>query len=196
MSVRVPRPHPAMERKVHNHPLGHQLAGEVGNQTDTARLRELARDRQDELPRELGILPFFRGLDRIPKPAAVGHPLGGSVRQEDRALADARLPSEVVRKAGPLVHQERAGPVGCRSHRASARGTADDLGFEAVDGHVWLPLGSRGQPRREVDIGSAKHGQCITAPFPLSRGSGVIVTHPWCAGFARHSEPMRKPGLR
>jgi hypothetical protein len=109
----------------------HKLAREP----DALDLVQLMRDRELDLARELRILAYLGGLDRVPEFIAILQLLWRPIRQHHLGVDDAGLVAEVVAPVEPLVVQPRGGAIGCRRQRAGARSAADYLGREVVDRH-------------------------------------------------------------
>ena len=76
---------------------------ELAGERDAVRLRQLARDRELDLARELRVAPYLAGLDLVPQRRALAEPFRGAVRQHHFGMDDAGLVGEVVRSVEPLV---------------------------------------------------------------------------------------------
>ena len=111
------------------------LADEVAGELDALLLGQFARDRELDFAGELGVLPYFPGLDRVPQLLAVTEFRRGVLGQHDFGMHDAGLVGKILMPAEPLIVQPRRRAIGSRSDRARSGRPADDFGAEMVDGH-------------------------------------------------------------
>ena len=80
---------------------------ELAGERDTIGLRQLARDRELDLARELRVAPRLTCLDRVPQRRAVAEPFRRAVRQHYLGVDDAGLVREIAAPPQPLVIEPR-----------------------------------------------------------------------------------------
>ena len=130
------RAHRLVHVEIRDHPAGHELLLHVGpHQLDVVGIRELARQRQLDLARQLRVLAPLERLDLVPQQLAIGEPVRCPRRQEHRRVDHARLARVVERHPAAGIHQPPARAVGRRRHRTPARAAADDLRREMEHRH-------------------------------------------------------------
>lgn len=123
-----------MKGQVHHHALVCEpLCPPVG-QGDLPFPGQLTRQGDVELAGGLRIFPLLGSLDTVPEAATVGHPRGGSGRQDDLCMVHG-LPPEVIDQAGSFVLEPCPSTVGCRSHDLPSPRAGDRLGVKVEDGH-------------------------------------------------------------
>ena len=135
MSVWIDALAAIMQGPVGGHAHADQVEHKAPGQGHPFVLGQFAWDGQQELPGELRVLAFLAQFHAAPQLLSVRHPGGRSQGERDLGVRHVALPSEVVGLPGTGIHEPRSCAVGRRSYRASTSRAADDLGFEAVDGH-------------------------------------------------------------